>query len=108
MTPKIWCNGRSISVSREIMNLLLDRAITDVEEDTLLHYVCQLYTSNVARSNKYKFEVLGYISFMFSKSSELKKLTDIINAVDEELQESFERDLEELNRLSVLMDYDIE
>ena len=45
---------------------------------------------------------------MFSKSAELKKLTDIINTVDVEFKESFERDLEELHRLSALLDYDLE
>ena len=101
-------DSTSISISRQMMNLLLDRAITDVDDCTLLYYVCQFYTSNLARSNKYKFDILGYISFMFSKSAELKKLTDIINTVDVEFKESFERDLEELHRLSALLDYDLE
>jgi hypothetical protein len=98
----------SISVPKKFFNLLLDRAITDVDENTLLHYVCQLYTSNVARSNRFKLDVLGYISFMFSKPSELKKITDIMNTIDLEYKETFESDLEELKRLSDLLDYDIE
>jgi hypothetical protein len=98
----------SITVPRRIMNLLLDRAITDVDENSLLHYVCALYTSNVVRSNRFKFDLLGYISFMFSKPSELKKLTDVIKCVDLEFKESFESDLEELKRLSDLLHYDIE
>jgi hypothetical protein len=101
-------NSTSISISRQKMNLLLDRAITDVDEYTLLHYVCQLYTTHLARSNKYKYDILGYISFMFSKSTELKKLTDVIKTVDVEFKESCERDLEELRRLSALLDYDLE
>jgi hypothetical protein len=101
-------NRTRISVSKCIMNLLLDRAITDVDENTLLHYVCALYTSNIARSNRFKHNILGYISFMFSKSSELKKLTDVIKYVDLEYKESFKSDLEELKHLSDLLHYDIE
>ena len=101
-------DSSSISVSRQMMNLLLDRAMTDVGENTLLNCVCQLYRSNLARSNRFKFDVLGYISFMLSKSSELKKLTDAINLVEVDYKESYENDLEELKRLSDTLDYDIE
>ena len=97
-----------ITLPRHLMNSLIDRAMTDVDENTLLHHVCRLYTSNIARSNRYKYDVLGYIAFMFDKPSELRKLTDVINGVDAVYEDAFRDDLKELKRLSDISEYDIE
>jgi len=98
----------TISVSRQQISLLLDRAIPDVDENTLLHHVCQMYVSNCARSNRYAYDVLGYISFMFGKPSELRKLTNVINSVSAQYKESFMLDFEELKRLSNMEEIKLE
>ena len=98
----------TINVSRQEISLLLDRAIPDVDHNTLLYHVYQMYASNVSKSNKYSHDVLGYITFMYGKPSELKKLTDVINSVSAEYIESFRLDIEELKRLANSKDYEIE
>ena len=98
----------TINISRQEISLLLDRAITDVDHNTLLYHVYQMYVSNVSKSNKYLHDVLGYITFMYGKPSELKKLTDVINSVSAEYIESFRLDFEELKRLANSKDYELE
>ena len=98
----------TISVPRIVISSLIDRYITDVDENTLLHHVGLMYVSHVAKSNKYLFDVLGYIEFMFSNNPELKKLKAVVKGVRAQYKETFSQDYEELKRLSNLKNYDLE
>ena len=98
---------KTISIPRKWMNLMLDHVITGLDKNSALYHVGQLYLNHIGRHNKFKFDILGYMAFMFKQPREVDKLFRVLDNLHEDLHNGFNTDIEDLKEYSVLDTFDL-